>query len=81
MKEEPGVEGRPWQLGGHCPAQPWSLLAAAYAISRKLLVRETEAVLPSSRPPAPESTRPEVKVEPAREAVLLSGEKRMRGLE
>lgn len=47
-------------------------------------MKETEAVLPSSLPPAPENKKPpgpEVKVEPAGEAALLSGEKRRKGLE
>lgn len=83
---EGGARGpcRPWRLGGHRLAQSWSSLAQAYAISRKLLVKETEAVLPSSLPPAPENKKPpgpEVKVETAGEAVLLSGEKRRKGLE
>lgn len=49
---------------GSPPRRSWSSPAAAYAISRKLLLRETEAILPSSLPPAPENTGPEVKAEP-----------------
>lgn len=70
--------------GGPPPSPVLELARQAYAISRKLLVKETEAVLPSSLPPAPENKKPpgpEVKVEPAGEAALLSGEKRRKGLE
>lgn len=82
LKEEPGVRGRPWRLRGHRPALSCSSLSPSLRnLQEAAGNRSSPPQLSASRPGKHKRPGPEVKVELAREAALLSGEKRRKGLE